>query len=430
MPKKNHPLFPIAVFLTVLISLGLPSWADDLPMQHEGKPSNYAQFWIDETATTTPEAVAETLADLSHQGDNFDHIVVMSHGFDLDEKVSTQQLEWLSDKFLREFKTKGAQKVGLVSLQWHSATGATIVPLGGDYLRKVALARSGGRGPARQILFALQDKYPKAHISLVGHSTGCELVTAALVPELTYDGTLPFVETYEPNRELKVLMDILVGSDTNYDLYYTGKVSAAQTVGRARLTWQTMVPLVPQDKDEVLVLRAHLIGRPLGSRFPRLTMEQLDKAVSERRWLIDSREIPLSHLFVDYFSDERVARFSDCMKYLANPKAPQPKLLKEMDQVLADKAEVKTLSRRLDNENAGVTFYALWRLEKLLCKDSRHLTDDTYENLVEMLRTHAQKIWRTHQDSQCVTIQKGIFPTSKMMTKAGAPPWARPAKWK
>ena len=399
-------------------------------MQHEGKPSNYAQLFIDESAVVTPEQIAETLSDLAHQGDRFDHIVVMTHGFDLDEKVSTQQLEWLSDKFLREFNTKGAQKVGLVSLQWHSATGAALFPLGGDYLRKMALARSAGRGPGRQLLLALQDKYPDSHISLIGHSTGCELTTAALVPEIVYDGTTPFVETFEPQRELKVLMHVLVGSDVDYDLFYKGQVTAAQTIGRCRLVWQTMVPVVPKDKDEVLVLRAHFIGRPLGSRFPRLTLEQLDQAVSERRWLIDSHEIPFSHFFVDYFTDERVARLSDAMKSLANPKAPRPVLLETLDKVVAAPADVKTLAKFLDDDSAGVTFFALWRLERMLCKDARHLTDETYENIIELLRTYSQKIWRTHRDSECVTIQKGIFPTPEMMTRAGAPPWARPDKWK
>lgn len=418
--------------LLAALLLFLPSWAEkaDLPPQHEGKPTNYAQLWIDETATVTPAAVAETLSDLSRQGSRFDHIVIMSHGFDLDEKTSTQQLEWLSDKFLREFKSKGAQKVGLVSLQWHSATGAALVPFGGDYLRKVSLARSAGRGPGRQLLLALQDKYPETHISLVGHSTGCELTTAAIVPELTYDGTEPFVETYQPQRELKILMHFLVGSDVNYDQFYTGKVSANQAVGRIAMTWQTMVPLLPEDKDEVLILRSHFIGRPTGTRFPRLTLEQLDKAVSERRWLIDSREIPMSHLFVDYFSDDRVSRFSDALKYLANPQAPKPAQIDDMDKVLAAPNDLRHLAPALDNESCGVTFYALWRIERLLCGDARHMTDETYEKVIETLRTYPQKLWRTQKSSECQTVRQGTFPTPKMMTKAGAPSWARPAKWR
>jgi hypothetical protein len=414
----------------LILLMGAALAEEDLPIAHEGKPSNYAQLWIDDTAQVTPQAVQETLDDLAHQGSDFDHILVMTHGFDLDETTSTRQLEWLAEKFLREFKTKGAQKIGLVSLQWHSATGAAIVPLGGDYLRKVALARSAGRGPGRQLLLALQDKYPNAHISLLGHSTGCELTNAALVPELTYDGTEPFVPAYQPERPLKVLMHVMVGSDVDYDLYAKGKVSPAQTIDRCELAWQTMVPIVPKDKDEILILRAHFIGRPLGSRFPKLTQEQLDDAVSGRHWLIDSREIPISHTFIDYFSDERVARLADAMMYLANPRAIKPELLDTMDKVLAAPDDVDTLVSYLDNESAGVTFYAVWRLERLLCKDSRHLTDDTYEDEIEMLRSHAQKIWRTQRDSPCLTIRQGIFPSGEMMTAAGAPPWARPEKWK
>jgi hypothetical protein len=421
----------MALWLTALLALLSPLRAEpELPPQHEGKPANYAQLWIDETASVTPEAVSQTLADLADQGDSFDHILVMTHGFDLDEKTSTQQLEWLSEKFLREFRTKGAQKVGLVSLQWHSATGAAIVPLGGDYLRKVALARSAGRGPARQLLRALQERYPSSHLSLVGHSTGCELTTAALVPELVYDGTEPFVEAYQPDRPLSTLVHFLIGSDVHYDLYYTGQVDAAQTVGRSKLTWQTMVPVLPKDRDAVLVLRAHFIGRPMGSRFPRLTMPQLDQAMAERRWMIDDQEIPASHMFLDYFSDERVARMADTMKFLANPAAPQPVILRDIDQVLAEPDDLDRLVAHLDNPSAGVTYAALWRLEKLLCDDCRHLTDETYEKTVETLRGYPQKLWRTQKDSPCLTIRKGIFPTARMMTRAGAPAWARPKKWR
>lgn len=427
-----QPRFLVVAFikLSLLASLILPALAEEaLPPKHEGKPSNYAQLWVDETATVSDEAVAETLNDLAQQGREFDHILVMTHGFDLDEQTSTQQLEWLSDKFLREFHTKGAQKIGLVGLQWHSATGALIVPIGGDYLRKVALARSAGRGPTRQLLLALQNRYPKAHLSLLGHSTGCDVMTAAVVPEVQYDGTEPFVPTYKPEQPLKVLMHALIGSDVEYDLYAKGKVNAEQTFGRAELTWQTMVPLQPDDMDEVLILRSHFIGRPAGGQFPKLTMEQLDYAVSKRRLFLDSEAVPRSHYFVDYLKDERVTRISDTLKFLANPHAPKPGEIEQLEKVLAAPDNVKSLAPYLD-ENCGTTFYALWRLERLLCGSSVHLTDGTIQDIVDTLRAYTQKLWRQQKHSKCATFRKGIFPTEKMMTKGGAPPWARPKKWK
>lgn len=426
---SRHHLLSLTFCL--LLSLVGPLVAqEELPPERDGKPVYFAQFWIDESATVGPDAVAQTLADLARQGDRFDHILVMSHGFDLDEKTSTRQLELLSEKFLHEFQTKGAQRIGLVSLQWQSATGATLFPLGGDYLRKIALARSAGRGPARELLLALQETYPESHISLLGHSTGNELTTAALVPELVYDGTEPFVDTFAPEQELKVLIHFLVGSDVNYDLFYTGQVSPEQAVGRSRLVWQTMVPVLPDDKDNVLILRAHFIGRPTGSRFPRLTPEQLDKAVKERRWLIDSHNIPISHLFVDYFKDARIEHMADTMKSLANPKAPKPQLLADLEAVLAAPNDVASIAPHLDHRSSGVTFYALWRLEQLLCQGSQHLTDETYEKAIQTLRTYPQKIWRTYRNYECQTLRRELFPSSDMMTRAGAPDWARPAKWR
>lgn len=394
------------------------------------KPQHYAQLWVDDTAIVTPQALKQTLADLATQGSDFTHVLVMTHGFDLDEASSTRQLDALAARFKHEFKTKGSQKLGIVCLQWHSATGATLMPLTGDYLRKVALARSVGHGPARQLLFALQGKYPKANLSFVGHSLGCELMAAALTPEITYDGTLPFVPTFEPKRELKILLQAYIGSDSNYNLYQMGQVSAAQTIGRAKLFWQTMVPLQPELRDKVLVMKAHLFSRPLGSRYPGLAVEQLDAAVSGRRWVCDSKDIPHGHNFVDYFTDARVAALSDAMKFLANPKAPKPSLLVTLDKVLAAPADAEVLARYLDDEDAGVTFYALWRLEKLLCKNSVHLTDETYDKTIETLRSYPKQLWRTQKDSPCETIRRGIFPTKAMMTRAGAPDRSRPDKWR
>ena len=429
MPNQRPLLVPVLKLL-LLACLLLPALAEEpLPPKHDGKPTNYAQLWVDETAVVTDAAVAETLSDLTKQGQEFDHILVMTHGFDLDEKTSTQQLEWLTDKFVREFHTKGAQKIGLVGLQWHSATGALIVPIGGDYLRKVALARSAGRGPTRQLLLALQERYPNAHLSLLGHSTGCDVMTAALVPEVQYDGTDPFVPAYKPERPLKLLMNMQIGSDVEYDLYATGKVSAEQTFGRVALTWQTMVPLQPEDMDEVLILRSHFIGRPAGGQFPKLTPEQLDFAVSKRRLLLDSEEVPRSHFFVDYLKDSRVTRISDAMKFMANPKAPKPPEIDQLDQVLAAPESVKSLAPFLD-QNCGTTFFALWRLERMMCGSSVHLTDGTIQDIVDTLRAYTQKLWRQQKHSSCKTFRDGIFPTEKMMTKGGAPPWARPAKWK
>lgn len=418
----------VPLLLLLLLTVAAPA-EDELPPEHEGKPTNYAQLWVDETATVTDAAIKETLEDLTRQGEEFDHILVMTHGFDLAEKKSTQQLEWLAEKFQREFRTKGAQKIGLVGLQWHSETGAFIFPIGGDYLRKIALARSAGRGPTRQLLMALQDRYPKTHLSVLGHSTGCEVMTAALVPEIVYDGTEPFVATYKPEQPLKILMSVMIGSDVEYDLYAKGKVNAEQTFGRVQLTWQTMVPLQPDDMDEILILRSHFIGRPAGGQFPKLSQEQLDYAVSKRRLFLDGQEIPRSHYFVDYLKDERVARLSDALKYLANPHAPKPAELDQLDQVLAAPNEVKALAPYLD-ENGGTTFYALWRFERLLCASSVHLTDGTIQELVDTLRAYTQKLWRQQKHSECKTFRDGIFPTEKMMTRGGAPPWARPDKWK
>ena len=70
------------------------------------------------------------------------------------------------------------------------------------------------------------------------------------------------------------------------------------------------------------------------------------------------------------------------------------------------------------------------RGEKKMENSSLHLCDETYSKLIDMLREHAQQIWREQKKTSCKVIKEGLFPTEAMMTKAGAPAWARPAKWK
>ena len=50
------------------------------------------------------------------------------------------------------------------------------------YLRMVTRARNVGHQAGRQLLLRVQKQYPKAHLSILGHSLGCEVAAACLLP--------------------------------------------------------------------------------------------------------------------------------------------------------------------------------------------------------------------------------------------------------
>jgi hypothetical protein len=293
------------------------------------------------------------------------------------------------------------------------------------YWEKISVARSVGRGPARELLLAIQKAYPKAHLSVLAHSMGCEVAAAAVVPELSYADQVPFVPTHEPQAPVKLNLLALFGSDLDYDIWSQSGVEASTLTGRLSLLWQTLAPNEADKKDKVLSYRARLRGKAAGSTFPKMTLAQLDAMVGGRRLLVDSEDIPSDHAFGNYYDQSRVSRLVPVMRYLANPKLAKPPYLERLDRILTAPNSQQALLTYLDAPTAGEIFYALWRLERLNCGDARHLTDDTVQKIGRLLKETPQKIWRVAPKSDCQTIRAEQFPTPTQMTRAGAPAWAR-----
>jgi alpha/beta hydrolase family protein DUF900 len=390
--------------------------------QSEEGPTEFAPLWIEKSAVAEPGAVQATLDRLAEQEPDPEQILVFIHGFKKPRQGSTRDFNLLSKRVEAKLD-RSKTRVGLVGVQWDSSTSITKVK-GLDALRmirayrdSVSLARSVGRGPTRELLLALQEKYPKAHLSVFAHSMGCEVATAALLPEIAYEDYPPFIEPFRPDQDVQLDMLVLAGSDLDYDFWYKSGISARELEERTRLTWLTVSDYLTKG-DKVLNTRKRIRGRAGGANFPRMTLEQLDQSVAERRIFLDRRGIPRGHQFLDYYEEPRLERILDTLRYLTEARAPQPDEIAELDEILAAPDQLESLLPYLDRPGYSSKFYALWRLERVNCGDARHMTDLTLDELTELLRSDPEKISEVRQKCECLTVQKAQFPTEKALMEA------------
>lgn len=408
------------IMVPVLAQQPAPAPAPPLPAK------NFAPLWVDRTAVVTPEALSATVAAVKKQQADPQHVVLFIHGFDVKRDSSTVEFDALADRLHEQFQPSH-DRVAYAGIQWESADDASVLKLANIYWQKISLARSVGRGPARQLLIALHKQFPKAHISVMAHSMGCEVAAAAVVPEIQYADQLPFVDTYQPTADVPLLLMALCGSDLDYDIWAKSHAQAKAVDQRTKLNWQTVAPYLGKG-DKVLAMRAKLRGLAAGSSFPKMTVEQLDGSCSRRHIVFDGEDIPTDHAFSKYYDSERLARIVPTIHWLVDPKLPTPREVSELDTILAAPNDVDSLAPFLDNGRYGTLFYTLWRLERLNCGDARHMTDSTLDEAARLLKDKPQMIFKLQQKTDCVTIKNGQFPTETMMTRHGAPPRSKKLK--
>ena len=251
----------------LLLFLTLPCLADDPPPADNTvplvEPKEYSQLWVDKSAVVTPEAVAATIAGVKKQQADPEHIVVFIHGFDVARNASTAEFDSLALRLRKQFEPSKT-RVAFAGVQWESAIESSVFQMANIYWQKISVARSTGRGPTRELLLGLQKAFPKAHISLMAHSMGCEVAAAAVVPEIEYADQVPFVETFEPKTDVKLLLVALCGSDLDYDIWSKSHAEARAQGERNQLLWQTVAPYMGKG-DKVLSMRAKLRGKAAGS---------------------------------------------------------------------------------------------------------------------------------------------------------------------
>jgi esterase/lipase superfamily enzyme len=389
------------------------------------EPKNYSPLWVGRNAVVTAEEIAATVVGLKKQEPNPDHIVVFIHGFNLRREASTAEFDRLAKNLRTELTSSQANKVAFAGVQWASASESSVFELANVYWQKISVARSVGRGPTRQLLLAIHKAFPKAHVSVMAHSMGCEVAAAAIIPEMVYDDQVPFVPTYQPEADVMLNLVTFCGSDLDYDIWSKSGVEGRSLVKRNRMLWQTVAPNDKGKKDRVLSYRARLRGKAAGASFPKMTVQQLETVLGQRRIILDTEAIPSDHDLEKYYDQDRLARIVATMLYVANPKRVKPPEIGQIDEIMAEPDHVKSLLPHLDSPHVGTLFYTLWRIERLNCGDARHLTDGTLEAIVTTLREKPQMVWREAPKSECLTIKNEQFPTVTQMTRSGAPPRAR-----
>lgn len=405
-------------WLLVALWLCLPSPAQDQPTSLIIPPP-YAKFVVQPDSTVSEATLTAALEDVARQEERPEQIVLLIHGYDM----GVEQSSWLFEPLALSVKSglyPGAAAV--VGVQWDSGGG------GFDYFSTLARARQVGRGPVRQLMLTLSERYPEAKLSVFAHSMGCEIAVAAMVPEISYEDNPPEGSAFRSSERLSLIMAAFAGSDLDYDMWTRYPDAARLWFERCRLTWSTLTdPAGPGDK--VLSLRARIRGKAMGALMPPLPQDVVDRVVPAGGLYLDMDNLPSSHELDAYFSPGRLTHILGALRYLSLPRSAEPKELAAMREVVETPDDLATLLSYLDLPYGGAAYAALWRLERLNCGDSRHLADGTLSRAASLLGDSPQQVWRLQAHSDCVTLRHGQFPTDKMMTRAGAPPWARPRRY-
>jgi len=393
--------------------LMLPAFAQDAAVP----------VWLGDGSLLAPADLELAIQQMLKNQPKPQHIVVLAHGYHTTREESTAQFQEIGQRFQDQYGQR-KEKVLVIGLQWESAIAGAGVPWEAEeaYLSMVGRARNVGHNAARQLMLRVAKQFPKVDTSIYGHSLGCEVSAACLLPEINYGDDLTKSSAYLPGQDLSFQLVSLVGSDLDYDIWYKSGVVFRSQKPRARMIYMTISPYLG-DRDKTLQVRQMSRGMAGGSAFPRMTVEQCDLVYKNRAILFDNRGIPTDHSYTQYYDDARVQRLVGIAAFLANPKAPKPVELAEADKILKLPNTLDAIVPYLDSELISSQMYALWRVEQINCGSSIHMCDETLGKLAMMLRNTPAKVKKSRPDSPCKTVQRGIWPTEKTMTRAGAPSW-------
>lgn len=389
-----------------------------------GDPIVYAQMHSGQPLS--PKAIDGVVRSVGKWSPN--HIVFLVHGYGDTNKDAREIYAPVVHLLHQEF-AKSQQHVAVVGVQWDAAMPGNMVPWKamGSYLKVAGRARAVGHMPMRQLMFALHRSYPRAQISIYSHSLGAEAAVACAYPETTYADTLAKSPAFQPQQPLFFNEVVLGQPDLDYDVFYKGKSPVSSPRMRAKMLWTTVSPYFGE-REEVLQQRDLLRGKPAGSRFPRMTTAQYDALFKHRAVVFDGKNLQRQHQFIDFYNQDRVERLVGTANYLADPKAPEPREIAELDRVLEQPAQVRALLPYLDSQYLAARFYALWRIEGIVDGGSQHFADETIDKVDLLLRNKPREVWNERKTSKCKSIRNGYWPTEATMTRAGAPGWANKNK--
>lgn len=379
----------------------------------QAPPNGYVPVWIEKTGQLADADVLQAVNSLALE--NPQNIVILVHGYATPRADSTAQYTELAKRIRAEFAKQG-KPVSVLGVQWNSEVGSVVF----DYGDTVTVARGVGRYAMRQVLLALRQKFPAAHLAVWGHSMGTELTMAALKPQLVFDADSAKLPIYQADKPIQLDEFALCGSDLDYDVLYKGGAHALDG-SKVKLIWMTCAYNFGRREDEVLKARETARGLAAGSVIPRMTAEEYDAGMAAKKVIFDNQNIPENHSFLEYYNADRIAQLVGAMLWVGDSKRPKPQELLLIDEVALQPDIPKLIAPYLDHAHMTPRIYAMWRLEKLLCGNSQHLADDYLRNLQKILIEKPRAIKGMRPESPCQSVKQGFIPTQKQMQRAGAP---------
>ncbi len=411
------------ITLTLLLALALLAVASQ-PLLAQGPSSEWTPAWIDASGDLTEEAVQQVLDQVAASSTQPEHVVFLIHGWATPRARSTDQYNDLAPRLQAAFQRLG-KRAAIIGVQWDSASHGGLLGLLSDYKQKIPLARKTGHLGVRRLMLAVRERFPSAHLSVLGHSMGCEVAAAAAVPTSAPDRGQEQAEAWRPDQPLDFNVVVLAGSDLDYDAAFKSGVQL--NFARTNLVWMTTSRLYRRSRDKVLDLRALVRGKAMGSTLPRMTADQYRALLSGRKAVFDNERIPPTHSFLMYYDDARLARVVGAMACKADPSGvPLTEDLADIDRVMQAPYTAEGLLPWLNSRRLSTMIYAVWRLENLLGDGEKHLEDEYLTHLADEATDRPRAVRTDRGDSPCATVRAGYWPTATQLARAGAPSWADP----
>lgn len=381
-------------------------------------------------ARLTDDQIAQALASIERLDPHPQQIVVLIHGWDDTRKQSAARYNKATPLVEQAFANCG-QRVIVVGLQWPSSAGpaaaylpifaahnlASLIGLGGvikdPYGSCYALARRIGFGGARQLLLALQDRFPQAGLHVFSHSMGTLIAMNAIRPDPAYVHD-PFPR-FEPQRALHLGLVCLAASDMDADVFVKDPGLTDDMNRLPRLLWITIPGLFSKPDN---VLGFHHVLRfktALGNDGVRLTGLQLDRFIGGMRMLFD--EDTPKHTFLGTFAPpllDRLARAAVDLTTSSHLSAD----LSQMHDVMREPDTMAALRPWLDSDRLQNRIVALWRLERLIEGRATYLENGYLFKFAHLLEHDPHAAERRVAKSPCLLVRDHIFPSATMWANA------------
>jgi hypothetical protein len=394
----------------------------------------FTAVWMPNDRPLAASQIQDAIAGVTDQNSDPQAIVVLIHGWMTPRWLSDDLYGIVASKIRADYDRRG-ERVAIVGLDWPSDVGrertwvpqllvhdvAAVVGLGNrvanPYTSRVYLARAIGHRPARQLLLALQQRFPQAALDVYAYSMGAEIIASAMGGRPHGESARTAQPSYESAMPLQINLLYLAGADLGDDVLEDWPITAATA---PRLMWLTQPR--PGNRDHVLAKRKLAQTRPaLGNTFPRMTLAQLDYWIGGRHLLVDMTDVPANHDYLTYYEPERLRRLADASADLRDGSLTHSRDLRQLAEVAAAPDTVEALRPYLDADLAATQLLAIYRLDRLVDGSAACLQNGEQLHLLAEMRTHPDRARRAIARSRCGLVRAGLFPTPAMWAATNPP---------